>query len=54
MMKITEAIRNQKKDKAPGPDGIPAEYYKQYQHILADILKELITDIFDGGLIPDS
>lgn len=53
MIEISEAIQKQEKDKAPGPDGIPTEYYKQYESIITDILKNMIANILDGDL-PES
>lgn len=48
------AISKQKINKSSRPDGISAEYYKQYESILAQKLKDLIANILDGGPIPES
>lgn len=53
MMEITMAISKQTK-KSPRQNGIPAEYYKEYENILAQNLKDFISNILDGGLIPES
>lgn len=54
MMEIRQTIHNQKEDKASGPEGLRAQYYKQYEHVLQPILKELITNILEDGEMPDS
>lgn len=40
---LTELISKQKKGEAPGPDGIPAKFYKHFVDILSDRLKDLLT-----------
>lgn len=52
-MELTEAIPKQKKGKAPSPDGIPAEFYKQFEDVLFDKLKDLITEILDSVHLPN-
>lgn len=52
MMEITEAIQKLKKGKSPGPGGLTAEYYKYFEDILSEKLKDLITGIMGGTTNP--
>ena len=51
---ISEAWKKQKNSKSPGPDGLPAEYYKTFEETLIPHFKKLIEDIQTKGEIPDS
>ena len=51
---IGEALKKQKNAKSPGPDGLPAEYYKVFEEILTPQFKELTEDIEAKGEIPNS
>uniref|UniRef100_A0A453NB92 Reverse transcriptase domain-containing protein n=1 Tax=Aegilops tauschii subsp. strangulata TaxID=200361 RepID=A0A453NB92_AEGTS len=44
------AITQMKPNKAPGPDGFPAEFYKKCWHIIKDDLMPMFHDFFDGHL----
>ena len=39
-----------KPNKAPGPDGFPAEFYKKCWYIIKDDLMPMFHDFFDGHL----
>ena len=54
MEEIGEAWKKQKSGKSPGPDGLPAEYYKTFEEILIPQFKKLIEDIQTKGEIPNS
>lgn len=45
---ITDAIRNTPNNSAPGPDGLPYEFYKRFHHILAPLLVEIVAAIDKG------
>ena len=47
MMEVTEAIKktNKQKDKTPGPDGLPAEFYKSFQDIISLPIKEVCNEV---------
>uniref|UniRef100_A0A803K9P7 Reverse transcriptase domain-containing protein n=1 Tax=Xenopus tropicalis TaxID=8364 RepID=A0A803K9P7_XENTR len=40
--------------KAPGPDGLTAEFYKTFKDLLAPILVEVFRDCLGGGVLPPS
>ena len=44
------AISQMKPNKAPGPDGFPAEFYKKCWHIIKNDLMPMFHDIFNGHL----
>lgn len=53
IMEIAEAIRHQKKGKAPGPDGIPAEFYlKKTEETITPFFKVLLDEIRFKNSIP--
>ena len=45
-----EAISQMKNNKAPGPDGFPAEFYKKCWHIVKGDLLPMFHDLFSGQL----
>lgn len=47
---VFDAIRQMKNNKAPGPDGFPAEFYKKCWHIIKDDLLPMFHDLFNGHL----
>ena len=44
------AITQMKPNKAPGPDGFPAEFYKKCWHIIKEDLMLMFHDFFNGHL----
>uniref|UniRef100_A0A803TAQ7 Reverse transcriptase domain-containing protein n=1 Tax=Anolis carolinensis TaxID=28377 RepID=A0A803TAQ7_ANOCA len=51
---IKKTIKLLKGNKAPGPDGFPASFYKTFQDVLAAQLKTIMNQILQGQEIPDS
>ncbi|KAM7282122.1 hypothetical protein ISCGN_002272 [Ixodes scapularis] len=51
---IRRAIQKISSNKAPGPDGIGAEFYKKYVDLLCPTLVEVFRDIFECKLLPPS
>ena len=47
---VFEAISQMKNNKAPDPDGFPAEFYKKCWHIIKGDLLPLFNDLFSGQL----
>ena len=47
---VFEAISQMKNNKAPGPDGFPAEFYKKGWHIIKGDLLPMFQDLFLGQL----
>ena len=47
---VFEAISQMKNNKAPGPDGFPAEFHKKCWHIIKGDLLPLFNDLFSGQL----
>ena len=47
---VFEAISQMKNNKAPGPDGFPAEFYKKCWHIIKGDLLPMFQDLFLGQL----
>ena len=47
---VFEAISQMKNNKAPGPDGFPAEFYKKCWHIIKEDLLPMFQDLFLGQL----
>ena len=46
---VRQAIRKTGNDKAPGPDGLPGEFYKAYEEIVARPLKEALREAKEEG-----
>ena len=47
---VFEAISQMKNNKAPGPDGFRAEFYKKCWHIIKGDLMPMFHDLFSGQL----
>ena len=46
---LTNAVKKLNLNKSPGPDGIPAEFYKKFWPLLKDDLLELYNYSYDYG-----
>ncbi len=51
---VIAAIKIISNEKAPGPDGIKAEFYKIFIHELIGLLFDVYTKFIDSGTIPNS
>uniref|UniRef100_A0A670K2L6 Reverse transcriptase domain-containing protein n=1 Tax=Podarcis muralis TaxID=64176 RepID=A0A670K2L6_PODMU len=51
---IKEIIKEFKKGKAPGPDGLTASYYKEMESVLLTPLQEVMNSIFKEREIPET
>ena len=49
---ILEAITSMANGKSPGSDGLPPEFYKTFEHLLADDLLEVYGDVFSNEMSP--
>ena len=47
---VFDAIMQMKHNKAPGPDGFPAEFYQKCWHIIKGDMMSMFHDLFDGHL----
>uniref|UniRef100_A0A8C6VAE5 Reverse transcriptase domain-containing protein n=1 Tax=Naja naja TaxID=35670 RepID=A0A8C6VAE5_NAJNA len=52
MMELTEALKKQNTGKAPGPDGLPVEFYKTFQEVLNLQLLEVMNEVMQEKRIP--
>ena len=46
---ITEVLKSFKDNKGPGIDGLPAEFYKAFRHLLGETLVDSLNAAFDSG-----
>ena len=51
---VERAIRSMANDKSPGPDGIPAEFYKLYESMIASKLGDVIAEAHRTGIMPST
>ena len=52
--KILLALEQSKRDKSPEIDGLPAEFYKQFSHIISDEFTEVTNYCFKNNTLSDS
>ena len=50
---VTKAIQNIATEKAPGPDGLNSEFYKQFASLLSTPLSKLYQECINTGQIPE-
>ena len=50
MKEIKEAVFQMRKNKSPGPDGLPIEFYQVFWHLVSDDLFAMFQDWNDGVL----
>lgn len=51
---IIAGIRNLKRDKAGGCDGIKAEFYKVNNPILVNFIQQIFNNVFESGVYPEA
>ena len=49
---VRKAIRKLAKGKAPGPDRLPAEFYIEFEDLIAADLTEMLLESLDRGVLP--
>jgi hypothetical protein len=47
---VFDSISNMEHNKAPGPEGFPAEFYKKFWHVIKDELMAVFVQLKDGDL----
>lgn len=53
-IETTKAVKEMNNNKSPGPDGIPAEFYKQYWELLTQNITELFNHNYDVETMTES
>lgn len=51
---VLEAIKSLQSGKAPGPDELSSEFYKEFRNLLVDPLLNMLNDSFVKGNLPQS
>lgn len=52
--KVLITIQCTKSNKPPGRDGLPAEFYKRFKHLLAEPITNLCNALLNQGVMPPS
>jgi hypothetical protein len=47
------ALRSMADDKSPGPDKLPAEFYKQYEELILENFYNMLTEACEYGFFPE-
>ena len=47
--KLHEALQHMPSNKAPGPDGFPAEFYKEFWTVLAPTFHKMVLQVKQNG-----
>jgi hypothetical protein len=48
------ALRSMADGKSPGPDRLPAEFYKQYESLIIDNYFDMLTEACRYGFLPEN
>ena len=54
LLELQQAVKGLSNQKSPGPDGLPAEIYKQYGEVLLPELLKTLNWAIEGGRLPPS
>ena len=54
LSEVTKAISTSAKNKSPGNDGLPYEFYLHFVDLLGNDLVDVFNDIFDNGTLTES
>ncbi|KAI4877182.1 hypothetical protein NFI96_027554, partial [Prochilodus magdalenae] len=49
---LTESVQAQSEGRSPGLDGLPAEFYKAFWHLIGEKLHSVFLECIDSGLLP--
>lgn len=49
---VTASLKSMQNDKAPGPDGFPADFLKKFSDQLAPLLLDMFNDSLEHGCLP--
>ena len=49
---LTESVQAQSEGRSPGLDGLPAEFYKAFWHLIGEDLHSVFLECIDSGLLP--
>uniref|UniRef100_A0A2D4K5G4 Uncharacterized protein n=1 Tax=Micrurus paraensis TaxID=1970185 RepID=A0A2D4K5G4_9SAUR len=51
---VIQAIRSQKNNKTPGPDGLSGEFYKILEEILSPVMVDLYNEVLTNSSVPET
>ena len=54
MTELEKAVQELQNNKAPGPDGLPGEFYKIFSNDISDLLLNSFHDAFNNGFLTKS
>ena len=49
---VRQAISRSGNNKSPGPDNLPAEFYKEFTYLILTELTEVFNEAIDQGALP--
>jgi hypothetical protein len=53
VQEVNEALESIGDLKAPGPDGMPAIFYKKFWYMVGPKIQQEVLDVLNGGMMPD-